>query len=116
MIPDDRTSLNDHSHHPHPSHPSQPPPPSQHHTHDTFSPPATRANKIQQLRAHHQQRHRERQGQYPMDSKEEMYEKQLKQHEDVKKVWYIVFKPGTDTEGFPWSAGRQFNFMAGYDD
>ena len=46
--------------------------------------PLSRAEKIQQLRADHQRRHRERQGHYPMEDKEEEYEKQIQEEE--KKV------------------------------
>ena len=40
-----------------------------------------RNERIQQLRAEHQRRHRERQGQYPLDAKEEQYEKQIQEFE-----------------------------------
>ena len=46
--------------------------------------PLSRAEKIQQLRADHQRRHRERQGHYPMEDKEEEYERQIQ--EDERKV------------------------------
>ncbi len=47
------------------------------------SPPssASRAERIQQLRAEHQRRHRERHGQYPLDHQEELYEQRLKAYE-----------------------------------
>ena len=51
-------------------------------------PPLSRAEKIQQLRADHQRRHRERQGHYPMEDKEEEYEKQIQEEE--KKVGHMT--------------------------
>ena len=48
---------------------------------DNTGAPLSRAEKIQQLRADHQRRHRERQGQYPMEDKEEEYEKQIQEEE-----------------------------------
>ena len=50
--------------------------------------PLSRAEKIQQLRADHQRRHRERQGHYPMEDKEEEYEKQIQ--EDERRVGGMV--------------------------
>ena len=46
-------------------------------------PPAgmSRAERIQQLRSEHQRRHKERHGQYPMDAREEQYERQLQEME-----------------------------------
>lgn len=41
----------------------------------------SRTEKIQQLRANHQRRHRERQGHYPMEDKEEEYERQIQEEE-----------------------------------
>ncbi len=54
-------------------------------THRTASPPpvaaVSRAERIQQLRQQHQQRHVARQGQYPMDAEEELYERQIQEYE-----------------------------------
>ena len=41
----------------------------------------SRAERIQHLRSEHQRRHRERQGQYPLDAQEEAYEHQLQEYE-----------------------------------
>lgn len=45
---------------------------------------ATRTDKIQQLREEHQRRHQERQGRYPLDEQEEMYERHLQEIERRK--------------------------------
>ncbi|CAE1293693.1 PARD3 [Acanthosepion pharaonis] len=44
----------------------------------------TRTDKIQQLREEHQRRHQERQGRYPLDEQEEMYERHLQEMERRK--------------------------------
>ena len=44
----------------------------------------SRAERIQQLRQQHQQQHRARQGVYPMEQTEEIYEKRLQ--EDERRV------------------------------
>ena len=49
-------------------------------------PPESRAARIQQLRAEHQQRHRERQGQYPHDEEEDTYEHEIQQWEKTGPV------------------------------
>lgn len=51
--------------------------------------PQSRAERIQQLRAEHQRRHRERQGQYPLDAQEEQYERQLQEYE--RKVCETIY-------------------------
>ncbi|XP_046564857.1 LOW QUALITY PROTEIN: partitioning defective 3 homolog [Haliotis rubra] len=45
----------------------------------------SRAEKIQQLRVHHQQQHRDRHGQYPHEDAEEFYERQI-QEEERKRI------------------------------
>ncbi|XP_045168371.2 partitioning defective 3 homolog isoform X3 [Mercenaria mercenaria] len=44
----------------------------------------SRAERIQQLRADHQRRHQERQGQYPQEDREEEYERQIQEDEKKK--------------------------------
>lgn len=44
----------------------------------------TRTEKIQQLREEHQRKHQERQGRYPLEDKEEMYERHLQEMERRK--------------------------------
>ncbi|XP_067648804.1 partitioning defective 3 homolog isoform X3 [Haliotis asinina] len=46
----------------------------------------SRAEKIQQLRVHHQQQHRERHGQYPHEDMEEFYERQIQEEERKRKL------------------------------
>ena len=48
---------------------------------EIFPSPPTRAERIQQLRSEHQRRHRERHGQYPSDTQEELYERKIQQFE-----------------------------------
>jgi hypothetical protein len=43
-----------------------------------------RAERIHQLRAEHQRRHRERQGQYPRDHEEEVYERRMQEFEQSR--------------------------------
>jgi len=54
------------------------------------SPPSnmTRAEWIQYLRMEHQRKHRERQGQYPHEDKEESYEEEIQQSLDKPQVCY----------------------------
>lgn len=55
----------------------------------------SRAEKIQQLRSMYQQRHRQRQGVYPLDDAEEHYERQIQQMEQrVGCKILIIFHPG----------------------
>ena len=53
--------------------------------------PLNRAERIQQLRAEHQRRHRERQGQYPLDAQEEAYERQLQEYEKQVRLDVLDF-------------------------
>ena len=48
--------------------------------------PMSRAERIQQLREEHQRRHRERQGVYPVDAREDNYEKQMQAYEQHRAV------------------------------
>lgn len=50
----------------------------------------TRTDKIQQLREEHQRRHQERQGRYPLDEQEEMYERHLQEME--RRVRHIFLE------------------------
>ena len=50
----------------------------------------SRAEWIQHLRAEHQRKHRERQGHYPLDDKEEKYEKEI---QNVEKVPNVLYRP-----------------------
>jgi hypothetical protein len=48
----------------------------------------TRAEWIQHLRMEHQRKHRERQGQYPHEDREESYEEEIQQSLDKPQVCY----------------------------
>ena len=55
---------------------------------EIFPSTPTRAERIQQLRSEHQRRHRERHGQYPSDTQEELYERKIQQFE--RQVWALI--------------------------
>ena len=46
----------------------------------------SRAERIQALRAEHQRRPRERQGHYPHEDKEELYERQIQEFEERVRI------------------------------
>jgi len=50
----------------------------------------SKLERIQQLRHHYQQTHRERQGRYLHDDQEDRYERQLKQYEQVSLTTHCV--------------------------
>lgn len=54
----------------------------------------SKLERIQQLRRHHQQTHRERQGRYLHDDVEDLYEQQLRRYEQVihsLQLCFIIF-------------------------
>ncbi|XP_050419284.1 partitioning defective 3 homolog isoform X2 [Patella vulgata] len=68
--------------------------------------PATKTEKIQQLRAEHRRRHQERHGHYPMEEAEEYYERKLLEEEHRR---YNRDRSGSDSKGIyarPVSRGQ----------
>lgn len=88
--------------------------PSSNQSHAYASSPSSRTERIQQLRAEHQRRHRERQGQYPLDAQEEAYERQLQEyerqvfHHDTYYCYWYMKKKLTTLNALMPSSGYVF--------
>ena len=54
-------------------------------------PPASRTDRIQQLRLEHQRRHRERHGQYPLDAEEERHIQELERQVLITTIIVIYW-------------------------
>jgi hypothetical protein len=84
-----------------------------HHIHQrSLSPtmPQSRAERIAALRAEHQRRHRERHGQYPLEDKEELYERQLQELEKEEPEITDVSRPASQAYDGPDHYSHYQNF------
>lgn len=69
----------------------------------------SRAEWIQHLRREHQRRHQEREGQYPLDDREERYEKEIQAEETM------VGTPWQDARDMAWqNAGTALTRLDGF--